>query len=212
MTQMTKRERLEATILGEAADRTPVALWRHFPGDDQRPEDLAAATVAFQHRYDFDFVKVTPASSFCLRNWGAQDLWMGNTEGTRDYIHYPIQSPEDWHSLRPADPAAGALGAQLSCLRLIAEGLDNGDEVPFIQTIFSPLAQARQGQDLPQSGAGSPTGCPRRPESRRAGAAWTNPLHPEPGSRHTRACPLGCPPSGLAPPSREDRSYWPARP
>jgi uroporphyrinogen decarboxylase len=141
MPDMSKCERLRAAIRGEAVDRPPVALWRHFPGDDQRPEDLAAATVAFQHRYDFDFVKVTPASSFCLREWGAQDRWTGNMEGTRDYVHYPIQSPEDWHSLRPADPADGALGAQLLCLSLIAEGLD--DEVPFIQTIFSPLAQAK---------------------------------------------------------------------
>ena len=48
MTEMTKRERLQATIRGKLADRPPVALWRHFPGDDQDPVDLAASTVAFQ--------------------------------------------------------------------------------------------------------------------------------------------------------------------
>ncbi len=37
MTEMSKRERLEAAIRGERPDRTPVALWRHFPGDDQNP-------------------------------------------------------------------------------------------------------------------------------------------------------------------------------
>ena len=141
MTAMTKRERLMAAIRGEPVDRPPVALWRHFPGDDQRPEDLAAATVAFQRRYDFDFVKVTPASSFCLHDWGAQDRWVGSLEGTREYTAYPIQSPEDWHSLRPLDPVQGALGAQLRCLRLIADELVG--VVPFIQTIFSPLAQAK---------------------------------------------------------------------
>jgi uroporphyrinogen decarboxylase len=141
MTAMTKRERLMAAIRGEPVDRPPVALWRHFPGDDQRPEDLAAATVAFQRRYDFDFVKVTPASSFCLRDWGAQDRWVGSLEGTREYTAYPIQTPEDWRSLRPLDPAQGALGAELRCLRLIADQL--AGEVPFIQTIFSPLSQAK---------------------------------------------------------------------
>ncbi|RLC68041.1 MAG: uroporphyrinogen decarboxylase, partial [Chloroflexi bacterium] len=35
----------------------------------------------------------------------------------------------------------GALGAQLRCLRLIADEL--AGEVPFIQTVFSPLAQAK---------------------------------------------------------------------
>ena len=141
MTEMSKEERLRAAIGGEKVDRPPVALWRHFPGDDQRPEDLAAATVAFQRRYDFDFVKVTPASSFCVRDWGVRDQWRGSLEGTRDYLHYPVQSPDDWEQLAPLDPAQGRLGAQLRCLRLIADEL--GDETPFIQTIFNPLSQAK---------------------------------------------------------------------
>jgi uroporphyrinogen decarboxylase len=141
MAEMTKRDRLMAAIRGQAVDRPPVALWRHFPGDDQRPENLARATVAFQRRYDFDFVKVTPASSFCLRDWGSRDRWMGSMEGTRDYTVYPIQSAEDWRGLRPLDPNAGSLGAQLQCLRLIADGL--AGEEPFIQTIFNPLSQAK---------------------------------------------------------------------
>ena len=62
---MDKRERLQATLSGEPVDRPAVALWRHFPVDDQRPEDLAAATLEFQGLYDFDFVKVSPSSSFC---------------------------------------------------------------------------------------------------------------------------------------------------
>ena len=70
MTEMSKQERLRATLSGERADRVPVALWRHFPGDDQDPDELAASTVAFQRQYDFDFIKVTPASSFCVRDWG----------------------------------------------------------------------------------------------------------------------------------------------
>jgi len=141
MDQTTKRERLMATIRGEPVDRPPVALWRHFPGDDQRPEDLAAATVAFQRRYDFDFIKVTPASSFCLRDWGAQDRWVGSMEGTREYTYYPIQAADDWRRLPPRDPDQGALAAQLQCLRFIADEL--GGEVPFIQTIFNPLSQAK---------------------------------------------------------------------
>ena len=141
MSAMTKEARLRAAIDGEVVDRPPVALWRHFPGDDLRAEDLAAATVAFQRQYDFDFVKVTPASSFCVQGWGAADRWMGNMEGTREYTAHPVQAPEDWRSLRLLDPTQGALGAQLRCLRLIADGLMGS--VPFIQTIFSPLAQAK---------------------------------------------------------------------
>ncbi len=144
---MNKRERLEAAIHGQAVDRMPIALWRHFPGDDQRPADLAAATVAFQRRWDFDFVKVTPASSFCVRDWGAEDAWIGNTEGTRDYTRYPVREPADWSSLKSLDPRAGCLGDQLRCLERIRVALP---DVPIIQTVFNPLAQAKNlaGPDL----------------------------------------------------------------
>jgi uroporphyrinogen decarboxylase len=140
-TELSRRERLERAIHGEAADRPPAALWRHFPVDDQNPKALAASTVAFQREHDFDFVKVTPASSFCVKDWGADDRWRGATEGTRDYTRHPVTMPEDWTRLKQLDPRRGHLGEQLRCLELL--GAAFGQEVPFIQTIFSPLAQAR---------------------------------------------------------------------
>lgn len=141
MTEMSKRERLEATIHGEETDRPPVALWRHFPGDDQNPAALAASTLAFQRQYDFDFIKVMPASSSCIRDWGAEDVWEGNLEGTRRYTRHPVREAEDWLALRPLDPEQGNLGDQLRCLALIREAV--GETVPFIHTIFNPLSQAK---------------------------------------------------------------------
>ncbi len=145
---MDKRERLHAAISGAPVDRAPVALWRHFPVDDQRAEDLAAATLEWQQQYDFDFVKVTPASSFCIADWGAVDAWRGNPEGTRQYTARVVQHPDDWSRLAPLDPGQGHLGQQLQALRLIGQGL--AGHTPFIQTIFSPLSQARNliGPDL----------------------------------------------------------------
>jgi uroporphyrinogen decarboxylase len=138
---MNKRQRLEAAITGTVSDRPPVALWRHWPGDDRTAEGLAASTLRFQREFDFDFVKVTPASSFCVQDWGARDEWRGNTEGTRDYTFYPVKEPGDWEQLPMLDPGQGSLGDQLRCLRLI--GAELGEEIPFIQTIFSPLTQAK---------------------------------------------------------------------
>lgn len=135
------RSRLEACLAAEPLDRVPVALWRHFPVDDQTPEGLARATLAFQRQFDFDLVKVTPASSFCVKDWGAQDEWRGATEGTRDYIGAVIQRPEDWERLPLLDPRQGYLGAQLECLRILRQELE--PETPVIQTIFSPLSQAK---------------------------------------------------------------------
>jgi uroporphyrinogen decarboxylase len=141
VTEMSKRDRLLAAVAGSEVDRPPVALWRHFPGDDQRPSDLAAATVAFQRRWDWDLVKVTPASSFCVRDWGVEDQWVGNSEGTRDYTRRAIVEPEDWFRLTVLDAHSGSLGGQLRCLEHIRSEL--GEDTPVIQTIFSPLSQAK---------------------------------------------------------------------
>lgn len=135
------RRRLENCLSQSSLDRVPVALWRHFPVDDQTPGSLAAATLAFQLTFDFDLVKVTPASSFCLKDWGARDEWRGASEGTREYTRHVIQVPEDWARLPILDPNSGYLGAQLECLRMLYKEL--GPATPMIQTIFSPLSQAK---------------------------------------------------------------------
>lgn len=140
--RMTRRERLLATFVGAPTDRIAVALWRHFPGDDQRPADLADATLTWQAQYDWDFIKVSPASSYCLVDWGIQTRFGGGDEGTREYLNTVINAPEDWARLPVLAPQDGALGGQLRCLALIQDAVKT--DVPFIQTVFSPLAQARR--------------------------------------------------------------------
>lgn len=144
----THRERIQAAIRGELIDRPPVALWRHFPVDDQSPESLAAAHLHYQRNYDFDLVKVTPASSFCLKDWGVEDEWAGDTEGTRRYTKRLISNPSDWEAVPVLQPTSPHLAAQLECLRLIRAELS--PDTPLLQTIFSPLAQAKNlaGSDL----------------------------------------------------------------
>jgi uroporphyrinogen decarboxylase len=140
---LNPRERMQACLKNDPAlDRPPVALWRHFPMDDQNPSSLAAATLDFQHHYAFDLVKVTPASSFAIKDWGAEDAWEGSTEGTRRYTRHIIQKPQDWERLSVLEPLkVPHLSGQISCLRQIRSGL--GPNIPLLQTIFSPLAQAK---------------------------------------------------------------------
>lgn len=141
MPDWTKRERLEAAIAGEKVDRLPVALWRHWPGDDQDAESLARAHVEWQQRYDWDLVKVSPASSYCLVDWGVEDRWVGDVEGTREYTRRVVHDVVDWEGLKPLDPKKGMLATQIRALQLIREAL--GPEVPILATIFSPLSQAK---------------------------------------------------------------------
>jgi len=145
---ITHRERIQACLNNETTDRTPIALWRHFPVDDQNPELLAASTLHFQNTYDFDIVKVTPASSFAVKDWGVEDQWMGDSEGSRRYTKRIIKEPGDWEKLKVLDPSSPHLAGQLACLRLIKQGLS--PETPLLQTIFNPLSQAKNlaGNDL----------------------------------------------------------------
>lgn len=137
---MNRRERLERTLAGEETDRTPVALWRHFPGDDQRAADLARSTVEFQMTYDWDFVKLTPSAAFSVLDYGVQDNWDGSADGKRSITKRAITRSLDWTALRTLDPQRGELAKALDALRLVGEAL--GADVPVIMTVVSPLAQA----------------------------------------------------------------------
>ena len=141
MSNWSKRKRLEAAIAGEPVDRLPVALWRHWPGDDQDAAALAAAHLKWQADYDWDLLKVGPASSYSVVDWGVEDRWDGHIEGTRTTTRYAVTQPADWEALRPTDPGQGMLATQIEALRLIGQALRG--EVPFIATIFSPLSMAK---------------------------------------------------------------------
>jgi uroporphyrinogen decarboxylase len=103
--------------------------------------------LVWQQEYDWDFIKVSPSSSFHVLDWGVKDEWQGGNEGSRVYTRRVVFKPEDWATLRPLGATEGHHAGQIRCLELIGEAV--GQEVPFIQTIFSPLSQARYlaGQD-----------------------------------------------------------------
>lgn len=139
---MHKRDRLAAAIAGAVVDRPPVALWRHFAGDDQRAADLAAAHIRWQQTYDFDFLKVTPASSYAVDDYGVLTAWMGNEEGTRDILRHPVAEAAALAQLPALDVTTGGYGVARTALHLIADAV--GDDVTVLQTVFSPLAQLKK--------------------------------------------------------------------
>lgn len=137
---MNSRQRLRAAIDGQPVDRVPIALWRHFPGDDQKAESLAAAHVAFQQRYRWDFLKVTPASGYYGDDWGLRASYKPNREGVRHYTDRPIKNAGDWTRLKTLDVTSGVYGRELHALRFISESLP---DTLIISTVFSPLTVAR---------------------------------------------------------------------
>src|SRR3989454_10065851 len=82
MKQMSRRERIQAAINRQPADRVPYAVWRHFPAVDRSPAGLAQATLRFHDHYGSDLPKITPAGGYAV---GAG----GRVEGEGGMPHGP---------------------------------------------------------------------------------------------------------------------------
>jgi uroporphyrinogen decarboxylase len=142
---MNKRERIHAAIQRQPVDRPPIALWRHFPKDDLDSERFAQDVVEFQNKFDFDFVKVTPAAGYMDEMYGAQMRAAGNREGTREHLTRAVNDWPDWAKIETLDRSNPVFQREYSSLKLIRERL--GRDAPILQTIFSPLTAAKSLSD-----------------------------------------------------------------
>jgi uroporphyrinogen decarboxylase len=134
--------RIEAAIAGGKTDRVPVALWRHFPVEDQDAGKLAALTLQWQRDWDYDLVKFMPSGTYSVEDWGAKSVYEPNFNGARMIVVPGVKQAADWRRLPRLDPAKGVLGAQNEALARAAKEL--GGSVPILQTVFSPLTTARK--------------------------------------------------------------------
>ncbi len=138
---MKKRERIHAAIKKQPVDRQPIALWRHFPKDDLNPETLAQRVVEFQNKFDFDFVKVTPAAGYMDEMYGASLQDAGNREGTRTHVTRAVNDWHDWAKVQTLDRSNPVFQREHQAMKLIRRQL--GHDVPILQTIFTPFSAAR---------------------------------------------------------------------
>ena len=140
---MTKPERIQAAIDRAPVDRVPYALWRHFPDADRSPRALAEATLAFHARWGSDFIKLTPAGDYAVREWGCTESAEVRPDGHRPCATCAVQSGADWAKIRPLDPAA-ADGYAPQVETLIRMGGDGRADCAILPTFFSPLSVARK--------------------------------------------------------------------
>jgi uroporphyrinogen decarboxylase len=139
---MDKRSRVMAALRRQAVDRPPVSFWRHVPDVDHTAAGLAEAMLAFQRRWDLDFVKVMSSGVYCVEDWGCQVAYRGSPNGAKQCTTHAVQGRADWSRIRALDPGAGALGRELEAVRLVARG--RSDDAPILHTLFSPLTVARK--------------------------------------------------------------------
>ena len=135
-TQMTHRERVLATLKGQDVDRPPVSMWRHFFGKETSPEGLAEAMLSFQHRFDWDFMKVNPRASYHAEGWGLKTRYDGDRPP--QVVETPIREPDDWLRVDVLGLDTPVLQEHLHALELISRDLQG--EVPFLMTVFTPVS------------------------------------------------------------------------
>jgi uroporphyrinogen decarboxylase len=138
---MDRRTRIQAAIGGQPVDRLPFSLWQHWHIQDRSANTLARATLALANEYGVDLIKLTPSGLYAVEDWAGEHITYPGTEYAPPYFRTPaVAIPADWRRLFPLDPSSGALGRELSAIRLVAD--ETAGETPFMMTIFSPLTLA----------------------------------------------------------------------
>ncbi len=143
--QLNREERVRAALAGVEIDRPPFSVWGHDFVREWTAQGLADATIERFELGSFDFVKINPRFTYFVEDWGAR---FERPSGDRPKpLEWPVKSAGDFRRLPYLDPESGALREQMDALDLVREKLP--DDVPFLQTIFSPLSIARNlvGED-----------------------------------------------------------------
>src|SRR5437762_552383 len=101
MTDLSRRERVNASVRGQDTDRPPWSLWRHFYDGESTSEQLADRMLAWTRRYAFDFLKVNPRAQYHVEPWGARYRYRGGEHDRPERLDYPVKQIEDWRRIEP---------------------------------------------------------------------------------------------------------------
>ena len=134
---MTNRDRVMAALRGEAVDRVPLSFWMHNFVAENSVEGFVAEALRLARAFGWDYLKPQSRAQCFAEAWGLQYRASDERAVAYTRTHAPCADAAGLRSLKPAEPAAGALGEQLRALRQIRAGV--GPDTPIIWTVFSPL-------------------------------------------------------------------------
>src|SRR6476661_433380 len=96
MPAISKKELIDAVVRNEPVERVPVSLWRHFYGCEETAEGLAGAMLAWQAKYDWDWMKINPRASYHVEDWGVKLRFSGQPLIKPVVTEVPVQQTRDW--------------------------------------------------------------------------------------------------------------------
>lgn len=138
MTEMTKRERFQKALSNEVVDRPLVATWCHFLAEERDHRTLAATTVEYATKFDWDWIKYNPRAIYLPEAWGNEydynsfewvfpRLTKSILSNRADLENFASSLSVD---LEPFDD-------QIKGIKLVQEALP---DTPVVATVFSPLS------------------------------------------------------------------------
>ena len=143
MESMSKRERIQAAVRGKEVDRIPFSVWYGCPQYDQDPIALAEEEVRQARAYDVDFIKINPNALYVAQDYGLSLQFFCTLAQNAKVRRYGIRDVKEWGELRALPATYGTYGKTLQIAHYMRKEL-NGEDIPFIQTIFSPLTIAKK--------------------------------------------------------------------
>ena len=68
--EMTKRERVFASLGGESVDRPPYGFWGHHFDAESSLSSHISSVLWWQRSFDMDYIKVQGRASYQTEDWG----------------------------------------------------------------------------------------------------------------------------------------------
>lgn len=139
---MNREERIRAVLAGKEPDRIPVSVWMHQSKYDQDPRSLAEVLIAFNEKYDYDFIKMMPFGAYTVPDWGAKlSIYCDKYEEVE--IAAPgVAELDDYMKIEPLAPVYGTWGKTLQLAQYMSKLIK--PHTPFLQTLFTPCTTLKK--------------------------------------------------------------------
>lgn len=119
-----------------------ISLWRHFYDREKTADDLTQSMIAWQEKWNWEFVKINPAACYHVLDWGAEYQFSKDPLQEQKLIHPVVSNDEDICRIGRLNVHEGALGDQLQVIRNLRAHF--GAELPIVETVFSPIEIAHR--------------------------------------------------------------------
>jgi len=137
MSKLSKRERVDAALAGQALDRVPVSAWHHFIPEERQVDSLAQVSLKHFYDFDWDWLKLNPRATYYAEAWGNRYDYTRYDSVLPAFVEGPINKPDDLVKIGQVNATRGVFAEQIDLVRQVRAGIGDAH---FLQTVFSPLA------------------------------------------------------------------------